>query len=167
LRQADPSGPQKGSTLDYTPECRLAERRKTMQIGAVSKRAGLSADAIRFYERNALLPHPPRTAGGFRRYAESDVEVLAFIRRTQGLGFKLREIRSLLELRRDRMRACGSVRRQLKEKLEDVKQKVAELQELERELSLALRSCNRQLRKGSAQCPMLKPGNGSKQDRSE
>ena len=32
-----------------------------MQIGIVAKRIGLSVDAIRFYERNGLLPHPPRT----------------------------------------------------------------------------------------------------------
>jgi MerR family transcriptional regulator, copper efflux regulator len=52
-----------------------------MHIGAVGKRIGLSVDAIRFYERNALLPLPPRTQGGFRQYDEGDVETLGFIRR--------------------------------------------------------------------------------------
>jgi MerR family copper efflux transcriptional regulator len=51
-----------------------------MQIGLVAKKVGLSVDAIRFYERNALLPRPARTQGGFRRYGEGDVETLAFIR---------------------------------------------------------------------------------------
>jgi DNA-binding transcriptional MerR regulator len=51
-----------------------------MQIGSVAKRIGLTPDAIRFYERNELLPRPPRTEGGFRLYGESDVETLAFIR---------------------------------------------------------------------------------------
>jgi DNA-binding transcriptional MerR regulator len=58
-----------------------------MQIGIVAKRIGLSVDAIRFYERNSLLPRAPRTSGGFRRYGESELEMLAFIRRAQGLGF--------------------------------------------------------------------------------
>jgi MerR family mercuric resistance operon transcriptional regulator len=35
-----------------------------MQIGIVAKRIGLTVDAIRFYERNGLLPRPPRTEGG-------------------------------------------------------------------------------------------------------
>jgi DNA-binding transcriptional MerR regulator len=74
-----------------------------MQIGIVAKKIGLSVDAIRFYERNALLPRPSRTQGGFRRYAQSDVETLAFIRRVQGLGFKLSEIRGLLNLRGNRL----------------------------------------------------------------
>jgi len=70
-----------------------------MQIGIVARKIGLSVDAIRFYERNALLPRAPRTQGGFRQYGEKDVETLAFIRRVQGLGFKLSEIRGLLNLR--------------------------------------------------------------------
>jgi MerR family transcriptional regulator, copper efflux regulator len=74
-----------------------------MQIGIFAKKIALSVDAIRFYERNALLPRPPRTHGGLRRYSESDVDTLAFIRRVQGLGFKLSEIRGLLNLRGNRL----------------------------------------------------------------
>lgn len=127
-----------------------------MQIGVVAKKIGLSVDAIRFYERNALLPRAPRTQGGFRQYAESDVETLAFIRRVQRLGFKLSEIRALLRLRGNRLQPCAPVRRRLEEKLSDVQRKRADLRKLERELRLALRSCNRELRKRSAHCPILR-----------
>ena len=78
-----------------------------MQIGVVARTVGLSVDAIRFYERNGLLARPPRTEGGFRRYAENDLETLAFIRRVQGLGFKLSEIRGLLRLRGNRLQPCA------------------------------------------------------------
>src|SRR5215469_2567575 len=108
-----------------------------MHIGSVAKRLGLSADAIRFYERNALLPRPSRTQGGFRQYGEADVETLAFIRRVQGLGFKLSEIRGLLKLRGNRLQPCAPVQRRLQEKLADVQKKLADLQHLERELRLA------------------------------
>ncbi len=137
-----------------------------MQIGTVAKRIGLSVDAIRFYERNALLPRPPRTQGGFRQYGENDVETLAFIRRVQGLGFKLREIRGLLNLRGTRLQPCAPVRRRLEEKLVDVQRKLSDLQKLEHELCMALRSCNKELRKRPAHCPILretdkrKPGSG-------
>lgn len=83
----------KDFTLDYTPGCRLLK-------------IGLSVDAIRFYERNSLLRRAPRTEGGFRHYGEDDVETLAFIRRVQGLGFKLSEIRGLLDLRGSRLQPC-------------------------------------------------------------
>jgi MerR family copper efflux transcriptional regulator len=127
-----------------------------MQIGIVAKRIGLSVDAIRFYERNALLPRPPRTQGGFRQYGEKDVETLAFIRRVQGLGFKLSEIRGLLRLRGNRLQPCAPVRRRLEEKLVHVQRKLADLQKLKHELRLALSSCNRELRKRSAHCPILR-----------
>ena len=127
-----------------------------MQIGMVAKKIGLSVDAIRFYERNGLLPRPPRTAGGFRRYAENDVETLAFVRRVQGLGFKLSEIRGLLQLRGNRMQPCAPVQRRLQEKLADVQKRLTDLHKLGHELRLALRSCNRELRKRNAHCPILR-----------
>jgi len=133
-----------------------------MQIGMVAKKIGLSADAIRFYERNSLLPRPPRTPGGFRQYGENDVETLAFIRRVQGLGFKLSEIRGLLNLRGNRLQACAPVRRRLEEKLVDVQRKLADLQKLEHELRSALRSCNKELRKRPAHCPILRESNARK-----
>ena len=127
-----------------------------MQIGIVAKKIGLSIDAIRFYERNALLPRALRTPGGFRQYAESDVETLAFIRRVQGLGFKLSEIRGLLQLRGNRLQPCVPVRQRLQEKLADVQRKLADLHHLEHELRLALRNCDKELRKRGAHCPILR-----------
>jgi DNA-binding transcriptional MerR regulator len=54
-----------------------------MRIGEVTK---LTVDAIRFYERRALLPKAPRTAGRFRLYTNDDVGRLRSIRQMQGLG---------------------------------------------------------------------------------
>lgn len=126
-----------------------------MHIGAVANRVGISVEAVRFYERNALLPRAPRTDGGFRQYAETDVETLAFIRRAQHLGFKLKEIRGLLELRGSRLQACAPVQRRLREKLADVRRKLGDLQRMEHELQLALNRCAREQRKRDAHCPML------------
>jgi MerR family copper efflux transcriptional regulator len=133
-----------------------------MQIGTVGKRVGISVDAIRFYERNALLPRPPRTQGGFRRYSESDVETLGFIRRVQDLGFTLKEIRDFLQLRRSRLQPCAPVRRRLEVKLADVQRKLSGLQRLERELRITLRSCKKEMQKRAAHCPILSETHKSK-----
>src|SRR5947208_16355191 len=151
-----------GLTLDYTRGCRFQKGAKPMQIGIVAKKIGLSVDAIRFYERNALLPRPPRTEGGFRQYEEKDVETLAFIRRVQGLGFKLSEIRGLLNLRGNRLQPCAPVQRRLQEKLVDVRRRLTDLHKLEHELRLALRGCTKELRKRSAHCPLLRDTNACK-----
>ena len=126
-----------------------------MHIGRVAKKIGLTPDAIRFYERYALLPRPPRTAGGFRQYAETDVETLGFIRQVQGLGFTLKEVRELLKLRHERLQPCAPVRRRLQQKLSDVRSKLADLEKLKHELQSALNACNRELRKKSTRCPLL------------
>jgi DNA-binding transcriptional MerR regulator len=126
-----------------------------MQIGEIARRTGLTPDAIRFYERNALLPPPPRTSGGFRSYAETDVDTLSFVRRTQSLGFTLAEIRQLLALRGTKPQPCAPVRRRLGRKLTDVRGKLAALRHLEEELTAALRACNRGARRSSRRCPLL------------
>jgi DNA-binding transcriptional MerR regulator len=125
-----------------------------MYIGSMAKKVGLSPDAIRFYERKNLLPGPPRTLGGFREYAEMHIETLEFIRRVQGLGFTLREIRELLDLRR-RSRPCAMVHRRLQQKLLDVRRKREALRILENELYAAVRGCEKQLHKRSKRCPLL------------
>jgi|SRR5215469_2678589 len=138
-----------------------------MHIGSVAKKTGLSPDAIRFYERNALLPRAPRTQGGFRQYGEREVETLAFIRRVQSLGFKLTEISSLLKLRGSRLRPCAPVRSRLRAKLGEVRQKLADLRKLEHELRVALRGCERELRKRSPHCPILEEVSQRRPERSE
>ena len=135
-----------------------------MHIGGVAKKIGLTPDAIRFYERTALLPRPSRTAGGFQQYADTDVETLRFIRQTQGLGFTLREVRELLAIRGNRLQPCAPVCLRLQKKLVQVRRKLRDLQILQHELQSALRTCKKELHRRNARCPLLSGGN---QNRSE
>ena len=89
---------------------------EVIQIGEVAKRAALTVDAIRFYERRRLLPKAARSAGRFRLYPKDAIERLRFIRQMQGLGFSLREVGELIELRDRKVDACESVRELLKAK---------------------------------------------------
>jgi MerR family redox-sensitive transcriptional activator SoxR len=68
--------------------------RTDLAIGAVARRAGIAASAIRYYERIGLLP-PAERANGRRRYAVSTVQRLRVIERARQAGFTLREIREL------------------------------------------------------------------------
>lgn len=136
-----------------------------MHIGRVAKKIGVTPDAIRFYERNALLPRPPRSAGGFREFADADVETLGFIRRVQRLGFTLKEVRELLQLRQ-RLQSCAPVRRRLEQKLRDVHRKLEDLRRLEHDLRAAVRGCGEKLRRHSARCPLL-AGTGALKPRNE
>jgi MerR family transcriptional regulator, redox-sensitive transcriptional activator SoxR len=67
----------------------------TLSIGVVAERAGVSVSAIRFYEREGLLPAPERVSGQ-RRFAEGTVRRLGIIDVAKRAGFSLEEVRALL-----------------------------------------------------------------------
>ena len=58
-------------------------------IGELASRSGVAPPTIRYYESIGLLKAPARTSGGYRRYSESTIEDLVFIRKAQSLGFSL------------------------------------------------------------------------------
>ena len=137
-----------------------------MHIGQVARTTGLTMDTIRFYERQGLLPRPPRSAGNFRLYGETDLGTLHFIRRVHGLGFSLKEVRELAALRSSNAHSCSSVRNLLAAKLVQVRARIRELRELQGSLRASMRKCDRELkrrRKPSSPCPVLADQcNGSK-----
>ena len=71
---------------------------RTMHIGELAERTGLSLRTIRHYDEVGLLPATGRTEGGFRVYAENDVERLTLIKQMKPLGFSLEEMVEILDL---------------------------------------------------------------------
>ena len=71
---------------------------ETLTISALARLAGVNVETVRFYERQHLIPDPPRGSGGRRRYPLDTIARISFIRRTKTLGFSLPEIRDLLSL---------------------------------------------------------------------
>lgn len=84
----------------YTLECTPRSRGIRLRIGELAARSGVSADTLRFYEKEKLLDHrhARRAANGYREYSEAAVERLAQIRQAQSAGFTVREVRHLLHL---------------------------------------------------------------------
>ncbi len=76
-------------------------------IGKVAERAGMNPGTIRYYEAMGLLPKPQRGHNRYRIYSADAVELLQFIRKAQGLGFHLSEIKQLVGLRRTGREPCG------------------------------------------------------------
>ncbi len=131
---------------------------QNLQIGQVAQQTGLSVDAIRFYEKEKLLPKAVRSPGGFRLYGNHHIEQLHFIQRAQTIGFSLGEIRELILIQGDQVETCSHVRDLIQQKLATVQQKMTELARIEGQLKEALQKCNRQLRKTPAlhdRCPVL------------
>lgn len=68
---------------------------KTFNIGELSAQSGVASQAIRFYERENLMPEPARTQSNYRRYPEDAIARLQFIVHAKQWGFSLDEIRNL------------------------------------------------------------------------
>jgi MerR family mercuric resistance operon transcriptional regulator len=77
------------------------ETATALTSGGLAKQAGVNLETIRFYERKAMLPKPPRTVSGYRLFPPESVQRIRFIRRAQQLGFRLNEIKELLALSRN------------------------------------------------------------------
>ena len=125
----------------------------TLTIGALAQAAGIGVETVRFYERKGLIPEPPRTRSGYRQYPGDTVDRVKFIRRAQGLGFALREISELLDLRVDEVAACGPVEAQAREKLEQVAGKIQALRRMETALQRLVEACV--AREPTGACPIL------------
>ena len=124
-----------------------------LRTGELAKRAGVNVESLRFYEREGLLPEPPRRPSGYRRYPTNAVGRVRFIKRAQELGFSLAEIRELLVIGTDPGGTCGEVKAHVETKIGAVQQKIADLQRIERALRDLAERCPE--RAASDQCPIL------------
>jgi MerR family copper efflux transcriptional regulator len=123
-----------------------------MSIGKLAARAGVSVDTVRYYEKSGLLPPQERLASGYRRYSELQLARLRFIRRAQGLGFSLKDIRELLGL--SKQSDVQRVKRAAERKLADVEQRLAALTRVRDGLAVLVATCPGHGR--AADCPILK-----------
>lgn len=105
-----------------------------LKIGELAKRTDLLVETIRYYEREGLLPDPPRSDGNYRLYSDTHLERLQFIRHCRSLDMTLEEIRNLLRFRDAPARNCGEVNALLDEHIQHVGQRIKELKLLQKNL---------------------------------
>ena len=110
-------------------------------IGWLAKSAGVHVQTIRYYERQQLLSPGGRRSSGYRVYGHAAVARLRFIRNAKALGFTLREIGELLNLRGMTGTRCGDVQQKTEAKLQSVEAKMKDLQALARALRGLIRTC--------------------------
>ncbi|MBS1939644.1 MAG: heavy metal-responsive transcriptional regulator [Bacteroidetes bacterium] len=132
-----------------------------MKIGELARRAAVPIDTVRYYERQGLLPAPPRMASGYRLYVPGDVARLNFIKRAKTLGFTLEEIQGLLSLSGRRDNDMAEMKAAASETLAKVEAKLAELTRMRDGLQVLVASCPGH---GALdQCPILNALAGDEQ----
>ncbi len=112
---------------------------ETLTIGTLAKRAGVNVETVRYYQRIGLLREPPRPLQGYRRYPQSVISRIHFIKRAKGLGFSLKEIAELLQLNDG---CCRTARHMAEQKRELVGTRIDDLQRMHTTLSRMIDACH-------------------------
>jgi len=125
-----------------------------LTIGRVARQVGVQPSAIRYYEAQGILRPADRRPNGYRIYTEDAVKLLLFVRRAQSLGVTLKEIKPLLNLASQGRQPCTHVKQLARNHLQEIDQKIRELQTLRNELRTLLRRKAAQVQ-GNEVCPII------------
>jgi len=125
-----------------------------LTIGKVAQRAQVTADSIRFYEREGLIRPAGKSESGYRLYTEEAIRRIEFIKQAQDCGFSLADIRELLELRSTDSACCDDIYRVSVEKKLQLERKIKALAVMSQALTRLIDLCSHD-RKSLDECPIL------------
>jgi DNA-binding transcriptional MerR regulator len=127
-----------------------------LKIGELARRAGVTAKAIRFYERKRILPPAMRAANRYRLYGDDAVEMLCFVKQATGLGLTLAEIKDIIAIRQGGRPPCTHVHRLLRDKAVELDRKLKDLLDVRRRIRRSLMAWKRRpVTHGAAVCPHI------------
>jgi MerR family mercuric resistance operon transcriptional regulator len=111
-------------------------RKKHYQIGELAERTQTSVHTIRYYETLGLIPKPPRSDVGFRRYSLDMVNTLLFIKKAQSFGLTLMEVKKISACgERGLEPCCDLVKDLFTRKIKEFETKIQELQSMKKKLN--------------------------------
>lgn len=114
----------------------------SLTIKQTAQRAGVGVETLRFYEREGLVPEPPRTSSGYRQYPPETIRRIRFIKRAQSLGFTLPEVRELLTLTVLPGATAADVRARATQKIADIELKITTLERMKSALQRVTQACH-------------------------
>ncbi len=112
----------------------LKNQQNYLQIGELSKQAGVAVSALRYYQEVGLLEPSYISETKYRYYQPSDIVLAKFIKKSQRLGFSLDEIKQILDERHEGRSPCPKVRTLAKRRINKLHEQIDELKKLEKEL---------------------------------
>jgi MerR family transcriptional regulator, mercuric resistance operon regulatory protein len=129
----------------------MAEQAVEIKIGALAEQSSVHVETIRYYQSLGLMPKPVRAHGAVRRYGKDAVDRLRFIKRAQGLGFSLDEVKLLLGLSIGEH--CRETRTLAERKRELVDKKINDLRAIQSALNTLIAACR--AGKHGRGCPII------------
>ena len=123
-------------------------------IGQLAEETGFSIQTIRYYESLGLLPAPDRSDSGYRKYDESYLQHINFIKNAKNMGFSLDEIKELIYLKSSNDALGKDVKHMVKLKMEELAKQIKELENTYSYLASLNQSCSGKMQ--TKNCPILK-----------
>ncbi len=117
-----------------------------LTVGKLAALAEVSANAVRYYEREGLMQVPPKTESGYRLYGQEAVLRLRFIKHAQHCGFTLTEIQALLQLRDAASSCCNDVRNKVIEKKLELEARIKAMKAMSKGLDQLIADCSNDTR---------------------
>ena len=124
-----------------------------MTIGKLAREVDVNVETVRYYERRGLIVQPRERRGAFRVYPAETAARIRSIKRAQSLGFSLKEIKELFDLRLDEKARCGDVMAQAERKMEEIGSKIQILRRVEQELRKLITACEEE--SSICDCPII------------
>ena len=113
-----------------------------LKISELAVHTGLSAHTLRFYEKQGLVKASQRSEAGYRYYNDADILRAGFVKTARNIGFSLDDIGELLTIQIDKAsHSCQEVTDITQRKLDEVNDKIIELQSMQQTLARLLESC--------------------------
>jgi len=113
---------------------------RSLQIGVVASRSGLTVKTIRFYCDEGLIQPSSRSEGGYRLFDEAVVVELGLIRTLRAMELPLADVRQILEARRSGACTCRDLKARIRRKAGEISEKITAMQNLQAELFALLNS---------------------------
>lgn len=131
-----------------------------LTVGRLAALVDVSANAVRFYEREGLMHVPAKTESGYRLYDTVAVQRLRFIKQAQHCGFTLSEIQALLQLRDETSSCCNDVRNKVIEKKLELEARIKAMKAMSTALDQLIADCSNDARPAGG-CSILASLSGS------
>lgn len=123
-----------------------------VNIGEAARLSGISTRMVRHYESLGLLGEVHRTDSGYRQYSAAEVHTLRFIKRSRDMGFSMEQVAELVSLWHNRRRTSATVKRIAQSHLDELEQRIAAMQGMQRTLAHLVHCCHGDQR---PDCPIL------------
>ena len=100
-----------------------------MKIAEVSKRYGISADTLRYYERIGILRDVPRNPSGLRDYSEKNCNAVEFVKCMRGAGMSIESLKLYMDLFYEGEHSKGQRKKLLEAQRDTIRARISELEE--------------------------------------